>query len=121
MNGLRPLWIALGGLSVALGIAGIFLPLLPTTPFMLLAAFAFARSSPRLHGWLVAHPRFGPAIEDWRRHGAVSRRAKRYAVAAMAAALAIGWAGGFGVTVLAVQAAVLALVALFVLTRPDPP
>jgi len=57
--------MALGWLAFATGILGIVLPLLPTTPFMLLAAALFARSSPRFHRWLLAHPWFGPPIEDW--------------------------------------------------------
>ena len=56
---------ALGALSLGLGIIGIFLPLLPTTPFVLLAAYFFSRSSKRLHRWLVEHPRFGHYIRDW--------------------------------------------------------
>jgi uncharacterized membrane protein YbaN (DUF454 family) len=59
-------------------IAGVVLPMMPTTPFLLLATFAFARSSLRLHDWLVAHPRLGPPINDWRAHGAVSRVARSH-------------------------------------------
>jgi uncharacterized membrane protein YbaN (DUF454 family) len=61
----RILMIVLGWLSIALGILGAFLPLLPTTPFMLLAAFFFSRGSKRLHLWLVEHPRFGHYVRDW--------------------------------------------------------
>jgi uncharacterized membrane protein YbaN (DUF454 family) len=57
--------IVLGWLSISLGVLGIFLPLLPTTPFVLLAAFFFSRGSKRLHLWLVAHPRFGHYVRDW--------------------------------------------------------
>ena len=60
---LKVLWLTLGLLATACGVAGIVLPLVPATPFLLLAAFAFARSSPRLHGWLVAHPRLGRPID----------------------------------------------------------
>ncbi len=121
MNAARPFWISLGIAATGLGLVGVALPLLPTTPFLLLAAFAFARSSPRLHGWLLSHPQFGPLIEDWRRHGAVSRRAKLLAILTMSAALLLTWAAGYSLAVLAVQAAVLCGVAAFLLTRPEGP
>jgi uncharacterized membrane protein YbaN (DUF454 family) len=57
--------IALGWLALALGFVGVFLPLLPTTPFVLLAAFFFSRGSERLHRWLRDHPRFGSYVRDW--------------------------------------------------------
>ena len=116
----RILWIGLGSLALALGLLGIVLPLLPTTPFLLLAAYAFARSSERLHDWLVTHPRLGRPIADWRREGAVSRRAKALALAAMALAFGAGLLADPGPTVLAIHAVVLLLAAAFVLTRPAP-
>ncbi|MCB1629665.1 MAG: YbaN family protein [Xanthomonadales bacterium] len=76
-------WLALALLSLGLGIIGIVVPGLPTTPFVLLAAFAAARGSLRLHGWLRAHRVFGPMVADWEREGAVSRRAKRMATLMM--------------------------------------
>lgn len=63
-------------LSLALGFLGIFLPILPTTPFILLAAWAATRSSPRLLAWLERHRLFGEMLRDWRRGGVVSRKAK---------------------------------------------
>jgi uncharacterized membrane protein YbaN (DUF454 family) len=86
----RLLYLSLGFASVALGAAGILLPLLPTVPFMLLAAFFFARSSPRLETWIVEHPRFGPHIRAWRARGAISRAGKRAALAAFAFSAVLG-------------------------------
>ena len=76
-NGLRrTILTALGIFNVALGTAGIFLPLLPTTPFLLLAAYLFARSDPRLHGWLLSHPRLGPYISAFRNRNGLTRTQK---------------------------------------------
>ena len=77
--------LALAVLSLLLGVVGLFLPLLPTVPFLLLAAWAAGYSSPRLSHWLENHPRLGPPITDWRRAGVVSRRAKWMATIAMIA------------------------------------
>ena len=86
----RLLYLSLGFLSLALGGLGVVLPLLPTVPFMLLAAFFFARSSPRLEAWLLTHPGFGPHIRDWRERRAVSRAGKRGAILAFAASAVVG-------------------------------
>lgn len=89
----RWLYLVLALLSLLLGVIGIFLPLLPTTPFILLAAWAASRSSPRLLGWLENHTAFGPMIRDWRRGGVVRRQAKWMATTVMAAsALYLLWA-----------------------------
>lgn len=118
---MRTLWFGLGIAAVAAGVVGIVLPLVPTTPFLLLAAFAFSRSSPRFEAWLVDHPRLGPPIRDWRAHRAIGRRAKVVAVGLMAATLVATWAAGVGTTILVVQVVVLAAVSVFILTRPDAP
>ncbi len=76
--------LALALLSLALAIVGVFLPVVPTVPFVLLAAWAAARSSPRLTLWLERHPRMGPTIVDWRRGGVVRRSAKWTATVLMA-------------------------------------
>lgn len=78
-------YLVLGWSCVGLGLAGAFLPLLPTTVFLLVAAWAFARSSERWHTWLLAHPRFGHLIRGWQEHHAMPRRAKRIALVTLAA------------------------------------
>lgn len=88
---LRGLWLAAGGLALALGLIGIFLPLLPTTPFVLLAAFCFSRGSQRWEDWLLHHPRLGPMVRDWRRHHAVPLRAKQWATVMMLASCSWAW------------------------------
>ncbi len=80
----RAAWSAAGLLFVALGVVGAVLPLLPTVPLLLLAAFCFARSNPAWEQRLLDHPRWGPPMRDWRGRRAISRKAKLSALAAMA-------------------------------------
>lgn len=87
---MRLLLLLCGMLSLAAGFVGIFLPLVPTVPFILLAAFFFARSSPRFERWLVEHEQFGPHIRAWRETRAVSRGGKRAAWAGFAVSAVIG-------------------------------
>ena len=86
----RLLWLGAGVLCLGTGVVGIFLPLLPTTPFVLLAAFCFARASTRCERWLVEHERFGPMVRDWREHHAIPLRAKQLAWTTMALGSAWG-------------------------------
>ena len=72
--------------SLTLGLIGIFVPIMPTVPFILLAAWAATKSSPRLAHWLENHPRMGPPIREWRHGGVVRRSAKWYATVMMSAA-----------------------------------
>ena len=118
---LRWLWTLAGWAAFVTGLVGAVVPLLPTVPFMLLAAFCFARGSERVHRWLLGHPRFGPAILDWQRHGAISRAGKRAAVIAIGLTFSVSLILGLGWHVLAIQAVVLGAVTAFILTRPDGP
>lgn len=70
------LLIIAGSISLALGVIGIFLPLLPTTPFLILSAFCFSKSSPRFYRWILNHQYLGPPIQDWKNHRAISLKSK---------------------------------------------
>jgi uncharacterized membrane protein YbaN (DUF454 family) len=83
----RLLYVALGMFFVGLAVLGVVLPVLPTTPFLLLASYFFVRSSPRLHGWLLRSRLFGGFLHDWQRHRAVRPRVKVVAVAVLVAAV----------------------------------
>ena len=117
----RLLWLLVGFLALALGAIGAFVPLLPTVPFILLAAFAFAESSERMHTWLIEHNLFGGMIRDWRRYGAISLRAKIASVFTMALVLVISALHGVAAWILITQAVVLSASAVYVLSRPLPP
>lgn len=118
---MRILTLAAAWLFVAVGIVGVFLPLLPTTPFMILAAALFARSSPRFERWLIEHPRYGQPLIDWRREGAISKRAKIASVSLMAVSYAIVWlVGPPQIWLKLVIGVILVSCAAFVLTRPLP-
>jgi uncharacterized membrane protein YbaN (DUF454 family) len=117
---MRGLWLVLGFIFTAAGLIGAVLPLLPTTPFLILAAACFARSSPRLEARILNDPRFGPLVREWRARGAIPPKAKLFAVG--------GMAGGFAVFVLTAKpdaplallvAAMMGLVAVWLLSRPS--
>lgn len=77
---MRYFLLGLGFLCVALGVLGIFLPLLPTTPFLLLASYLFYQSSPKAYEWLLNHKRLGPCITDFQIDKAISWRVKAYSI-----------------------------------------
>lgn len=117
----RGLWLTAGLLLVGVGMVGIFVPLLPTTDFMLLALPCFARSSPRLEAWLLAHPRFGPGLRAWRNERAISRGAKAMACIGMLVGYSLfwmharpGWGWSLGI------AAFMLFWLIWVVRRPEP-
>ncbi|WP_371169884.1 YbaN family protein [Aliiroseovarius sp. 2305UL8-7] len=115
----RYFYIALGWFAVALGLIGVVLPVLPTTPFLLVAAFAFGKGSPKARAWLIDHAHFGPAIQDWEARGAISRRAKTLAVSMMSLVFIVSLIMAAPGWVLLMQATLMGAGAAFVLTRPD--
>ncbi len=113
----RIVCLALGWLFVGLAFLGALLPVLPTTPFLLLACGCFARSSPAANRWLLGSPLFGPLLLDWQRHRGVRRHVKWTAVATIVAvgAASVTW-GGLSAPLLALVVALL-LVGLVVVVR----
>ncbi len=85
----RGLWLGAGLALVGLGVIGLFLPLVPTFDFLILALPCLARSSPRLEAWLLNHPRLGPGLRAWKTNRAVTRTGKRAAVLGMSAGFAL--------------------------------
>ena len=115
----RLLWRALALLSIALALVGIVLPVLPTVPFLLLAAWAASKGWPALEARMLNDPRFGPSIRHWRDHGAVPRRAKWLATVMMAcSAIVLALTPAPLAIKIAVPAA-MAAVAIWLWRRPE--
>jgi uncharacterized membrane protein YbaN (DUF454 family) len=115
----RWIWLAVAYACLAVGLVGVVVPVLPTTPFVLLAAFAADRGSPRLHAWLMRHRVFGGVIRDWRASGAVARRPKVVATCAMAASVAVMAVTAPPALALAATVVIVA-VAVWLWMRPEP-
>ncbi|MCA1453619.1 YbaN family protein [Bradyrhizobium sp. BRP22] len=117
---MRRVYLVLGFIFIALGFVGAFLPVLPTTPFLILATTCFARSSPRLENWLLSHPRFGPALRAWREHGAIPVRAKLLSLVGIGAGFLLFWiATAPGPVLMASVGALMLAGLIYVFTRPS--
>ena len=116
---MRFVWILFGFTALGVGVLGIFLPLVPTVPLVLLAAFCFAKSSERLHTWLTGHKTFGPMISDWNENGAIRPNAKKMATVSIAIVFGISLILGLPTKVLVIQAVTLTCVLVFIWSRPS--
>lgn len=117
---MRRFQLCLGYAGIALAALGVFLPLLPTTPFLLLAVWCFARSNPAIADRLYAHPSFGPALTAWRDQRAISRRPKGLALMMLVFSFgATAWLSS-GPVVTSIAGATMGSVALYLVTRPIP-
>ncbi|MBD9528052.1 MULTISPECIES: YbaN family protein [Paracoccus] len=116
---MRYLWLALGWLSLTIGLLGVILPVMPTVPFLIVAVWSFAKSSPRLSARITRHPTFGPQIRAWRKRGVIGRPAKIWATLAMTCG--VGWSLWLGLDprLIAGQALVCSAIALWLVTRPE--
>lgn len=116
---LRWFLFGVGCVAVILGVIGIFVPLLPTTPFLLLAAWSFVRSSPEAHQWMYRQPALGAALRDWEERGAISKRTKVIATSMILASIAVLWFKNLMLPVQLGLTLMLLTVTGFILTRPS--
>lgn len=115
---LRRIVFALGLMSLLLGFMGVFLPLLPTTPFLLFSAWAFLQSSPQAHQWLFNHPHLGPILQRWYERGAISKPTKVIAILMLVTSVITMW---FKIETLLIKAPLiffLVAIGIFIASRP---
>ena len=118
----RVSWLLLAWSFLGLGVLGLFLPLLPTTVFVIVSAWAFAKSSPEREAWLLNHKVFGPPLQNWRKYGAISKRAKTMAftLITVSAALSV-WMLRPNIALIAVVLLCLAAVVFYIYRLPVMP
>ncbi len=117
---MRSLYFSLGCIAFCTGFVGVFLPLLPTTPFMIIALWSFSRSSPRFHNWLYTHQLFGPPLQQWDKFRVIPPLAKILSVFLMAASLAyLCLYVRPPIWVILLTASVMTFGSWFILTKPS--
>ena len=115
----RLVYLALGSLFVGLGVLGAFLPVLPTTPLLLVSLWAFSKSSARLERWLLEHPRFGPRLVAWRTDRIIPLPVKLTAWGSMLASLTIMAVAGVSPYALIGAGSVMAIGAVYIASKPS--
>ena len=116
---LKPFFFVTGFISLALGVIGIFLPLLPTTPFLLLSAWCFLKSSPKAHQWLYNQPSLGKSLRDWEKNKSIARSTKVVAVSMIVISLVVIWLNAIYIGVQVGVSILLCTISVFILTRPE--
>lgn len=112
--------MALGYLSFGLGFIGIFLPILPTTPFMIVALWAFSKGSEKMHNWLLNHPRFGTALQAWEKHKVIPIKAKLTALVFILASITyITFFANVPIYAVIMSVSTMVCAITYVLTRPS--
>ena len=116
----KTLLLITGHLFLMLGLVGAILPIIPTTPFLLLAVFCYSKSSHRLHGWLLNHKYFGPPLRDWEKSGAISLKAKIIATVMILLVIVLRIVTlKISLTIKIVASATLLGVLIFIWSRPS--
>lgn len=116
---MRVFCLILGWLSILLAVIGTALPVVPTVPFLLVAAWAFSRSSPELRARILNHPKYGPTVRAWQERGVIALPAKIWAVFAMSFGVGFSWWLDVDPRIVMAQAAICALIGTYVVSRPS--
>ena len=115
----RTILISLGWLCVGLGFVGVFVPGIPTTIFLIIALWAFTKSSEKLRHWLLNHKRFGPILNNWQEHKVVPRRAKILMVVLMSLAVILFYYSSQSLILTIGLIIILVSVAIYVISLPS--
>mgnify|MGYP001003010820 FL=1 len=115
------IYITLGLIFVGLGFLGVFLPGIPTTPFVLLGAWFFSRSSKYLENWLVNHKTFGSFIIDWRKYKGIKRKSKIVAISVIIPTFTFSIYSSSNIYIKILLGAFCITLCAYLLTRPEPP
>ena len=115
------IYITLGLIFVGLGFLGVFLPGIPTTPFVLLGSWFFSRSSKTLENWLVNHKTFGPFIMDWRKYKGIKRKSKIVAISVIIPTFTFSIYSSSSINIKILLGAFCITLCTYLLTRPEPP